>query len=446
VFLSKSKGMVIEMKKSKFYLLFALLTVMLLFSVSALCNMCGTTPATTDTAAGGTNTGKTDVEKDGGTTTSATTDKTEETTDKTDKTSATQDTSDYEAPTIKLEIYEGPTYSAGDDICYYRIKATVTGKPAPTVKFSKDDSNGNQGTKKAQVNIHRGETYILKATAKNSEGEDSDSMTLTWGCNSNPVISDITLSSATFVINKTYDITASASDPDGDSLTYKWTVSSGAINNGTANPMKWTTPGTAGDCTITVLVTDGKGGEATKSKTISVGLPVPVNMTVSKVASEGGYIAYGGVPINAGGCLFAGDAPNNNWVVGYISFDISSLAHATIQNASLGFNRKNPYGDWSFFSSFCVYDTYWGTVPISTSTYSLPGEAIEYINSATSGNFVVNNPTLRTKLQAAIDAGHPRFQIGISPQGASTDSNGDWDGIEWDQSGVVLNITYLPGS
>ena len=73
---------------------------------------------------------------------------------------------------------------ADDDICYYRVKAVVTGKPAPTVKFSKDDSGGAWGTKKAQVNIHRGETYTLKATAKNSEGEDTASMTLKWGCNS----------------------------------------------------------------------------------------------------------------------------------------------------------------------------------------------------------------------------------------------------------------------
>ena len=405
--------------------------------------MCGITPATTDTAAENTNTGKTDVEVTEGSFTGETTVKTEETTVKTDETTATQNTSDYEAPTIKLEIYEGPTYSAGDDICFYRIKATVSGKPAPTVKFSKDDSNGSWGKNKAQVNIHRGETYILKATAKNSAGEDSDSITLTWGCNANPIINDITLSGTNVVINKTYDVTANATDPDGDSLTYKWTISSGAINNGASNPMKWTTPGAAGDCTITVLVTDGKGGEATQSKTVSVGVPAPVNMTVSKVAAEGGYIANGGVPINAGGCLFAGDGPTNTWIVGYLSFDISSLTYAVIQNASMTFTKKNTYGDWSFFSSFCVYNTYWGTVPISVSTYSLAGEAIEYINSSTTGNFTVNNAKLKTKLQAAIDAGLPRFQIGVSPQGGVTDNHNDWDGIEWIR-GNNIKYYFIP--
>ena len=190
------------MKKSKFYVLLSLLIIVLLFSVSALCNQCGiVTPATTvnDTAIE-TATEKTDVGESKESASDETTDQTEETTDQTEETSATEDTSDYEAPTISLEIYEGPTYVASDDICYYRVKAVVTGKPAPTVKFSKDDSSGAWGTKKAQVNIHRGETYTLKATAKNSEGEDTDSMTLTWGCNSNPVINDITLSSATIEI------------------------------------------------------------------------------------------------------------------------------------------------------------------------------------------------------------------------------------------------------
>ena len=86
-----------------------------------------------------------------------------------------------EAPTITLEIYEGPTLS--NDICYYRVKAIVTGNPGPDIDFSKDDSKGAWGDKKTQVNLSDpGETYTLTATAINSEGSDTDSIELSWGC------------------------------------------------------------------------------------------------------------------------------------------------------------------------------------------------------------------------------------------------------------------------
>ncbi|MCL4415841.1 MAG: hypothetical protein M1308_03195 [Actinobacteria bacterium] len=98
-------------------------------------------------------------------------------------TSITGETSASGTPTINLEILEGPTYSAGDDICYYRVGATVTGDPSPAVTFSKDDSGGVWGRLKTQVNLTRNSpTYTLTAIAKNSAGQAMDSITLNWGC------------------------------------------------------------------------------------------------------------------------------------------------------------------------------------------------------------------------------------------------------------------------
>lgn len=98
----------------------------------------------------------------------------------TTNTSATGEAAASSAPTIKLEIYEGPIYSAGDDICYYRVKATVTGNPAPNVSFSKDDSGGVWGSLKTQINLTRNTpNYTLTATAKNSAGQAMNSITLT---------------------------------------------------------------------------------------------------------------------------------------------------------------------------------------------------------------------------------------------------------------------------
>jgi hypothetical protein len=82
-------------------------------------------------------------------------------------------------PTIKLEIFEGPVFSEGGDICYYRVKAMVTGNPAPLVSFSKDDSAGAWGPLKTQINLTNNmPSYTLTALARNSAGQALGSMTL----------------------------------------------------------------------------------------------------------------------------------------------------------------------------------------------------------------------------------------------------------------------------
>ncbi len=88
------------------------------------------------------------------------------------------------APTIRLEIVEGPAYSqAGDNVCYYRIKANVTGNPYPAISFNKDDSNGAWGKNIAQVNLYKsGESFTLETTATNSQGTAKDSITLSYTC------------------------------------------------------------------------------------------------------------------------------------------------------------------------------------------------------------------------------------------------------------------------
>ena len=435
------------MKKSKFYVLLSLLITILLFSVAALCNWCGiATPATTDTTIE-TATEKTDVGESKESASDETTDKTEETTDQTEETSATEDTSDYEAPTIKLEIYEGPTYVPAGDICWVRVKAVVTGKPAPTVKFSKDDSGGVWGTKKVQVNIHRGEPYTLTATAKNSEGEDTATLALTWGCNSNPVVNDITLSSATIVINKTYDVTASATDPDGDSLTYKWTVSGGAINNDAANPMKWTTPNAAGDYTIQVKVTDGKGGEATKSKTVSVSAPIEANVNINVDTSISGYIVVDWGAYPGGPSIFVGDYTNDKQMKAYLSFNISgisSLADVTIKDASLSMP----------VDGIVQHPELMPNVHVKVFDY---GSSLELADQGAGGNFVkifptsnpmasfdFSSPELVAALQNAVNADNQRFQLKISLEGIN--SNGIADYYRFTLGIIVLHIKYeVPG-
>jgi len=81
--------------------------------------------------------------------------------------------------TINLQITEGPIYSPGDGIFYYRVKAIVTGDPAPTIVFEKDDSHGTWGPTIAQINLHKGESYSLGAIASNSFDSKNATIMLT---------------------------------------------------------------------------------------------------------------------------------------------------------------------------------------------------------------------------------------------------------------------------
>lgn len=83
-------------------------------------------------------------------------------------------------PKILIEVIEGPVVLEDNSICYYRIKTKVSGKPAPQIYFSKDDSNGAWGKDISQVNLLPGENYQLTIKATNSSGQANASIDLSW--------------------------------------------------------------------------------------------------------------------------------------------------------------------------------------------------------------------------------------------------------------------------
>jgi len=182
------------MNKKKLYLFLALITAILIFTTSALCNQCNKAqpeeaeveeePAAEEIAGEDAVEEETteELEKD---VAEAEEDITAEEEVSTDEKKELPEEIEEEAvaPTITLVRYEGPIYSSGDGVCYYRIEAIITGNPTPTVDFSKDDSSGAWGPTKCQVNLNDpAETYTLVAKATNSEGYATDSIILTWGC------------------------------------------------------------------------------------------------------------------------------------------------------------------------------------------------------------------------------------------------------------------------
>jgi len=149
------------------------------------------------------------------------------------------------APTIKLEIVEGPTYSqAGDNVCYYRVKTRVTGSPSPTISFNKDDSNGAWGKNIAQVNLYKsGESFTLEATATNSQGTVKDSIKLSYTCQKHIPILVINDTGGNLSISLSGPANYNFNIPSGQQNiyvipgTYNYTVRGcgGAVETGTEN-------------------------------------------------------------------------------------------------------------------------------------------------------------------------------------------------------------------
>jgi hypothetical protein len=437
-------------KKSVLFIILIAFIAISVFGTAAVCNMCGASDETDES-------GKIDV-------------------DRTDEGSASSDQSasgDGDSgtgaestdgqggePTVELEVYMGPEYIAAQDLCFYRVEARVKGDPLPDkAVFSRDDSNGAWGLFKAQVNLTMSEPeYTLTATVTTSKDTDTDSIDLSWECdgiNRDPEITAINLSETNPSVDEQYAVTAVASDPDGDDLEYKWSVSAGGgtIANDTTNPMQWKTPNATGTYTIEVTITDGKGGTVTETKDVDVGLPAPppiADVYLTQVISEGGYIEKDGW-VNKGGCVYAGDSGNPGApdpavagykpVRGFVSFDISGLAGATIKEATLFFDLKKKSGDPSTFGNVHIEKVYWGPEQLVQDDFDLGKDNIISYADYGNGNYKVTAQTLEDLLQDSIKAGDPRFQIRIR-FGVGTDNDGIWDGLEYDQDDVSLQVVY----
>jgi hypothetical protein len=177
------------MRKNILFIILSIATILSLFATAAVCSFCGMKLDTAPQDESFTQLEETEtdlVEEESAE---------DKTTNNTQEINTTQQDTEGEAPTIKLKISEGPTYSAADDVCYYRITAAVTGSPTPKIEWSKDYSNGTLGEDVAQINLTRDNpTYALTATATNPAGSATDSITLSWGCDApeaKPIVKDI---------------------------------------------------------------------------------------------------------------------------------------------------------------------------------------------------------------------------------------------------------------
>lgn len=93
--------------------------------------------------------------------------------------------------------------------------------------------------------------------------------------NNAPVISSVTVTPPSVVANGIALVNVTATDADGDALTYSYAPNGGAISGAGAS-VNWTAPGSAGAFSVVATVTDGQGGEAQSSGNLNVTMPAVV--------------------------------------------------------------------------------------------------------------------------------------------------------------------------
>jgi outer membrane protein OmpA-like peptidoglycan-associated protein len=74
----------------------------------------------------------------------------------------------------------------------------------------------------------------------------------------------------TVEIGRTSTVTADATDPDGDALSYRWSTAAGTLTNPSDRQSPWTAPMQEGPVPVTIEVRDSKGATATDAVTIQV--------------------------------------------------------------------------------------------------------------------------------------------------------------------------------
>jgi outer membrane protein OmpA-like peptidoglycan-associated protein len=74
-------------------------------------------------------------------------------------------------------------------------------------------------------------------------------------------------------VGRTSTVTADAQDPDGDTLSYRWSVPAGQLANPADRQTTFTAPMQPGPVQVTVTVDDGRGGTASAMTTIQVVAP-----------------------------------------------------------------------------------------------------------------------------------------------------------------------------
>ncbi|HAJ95773.1 MAG TPA: hypothetical protein DCP02_06025 [Actinobacteria bacterium] len=405
-----------------------------------------------------------------------------------------------EVPTIKLKISDGPIFSEEDQVCYYEIEAIVTGTPEPDIEFTLDNNVSLLATEKAKVILNdSSDSYTLEATAINNEGSAQASINLSWGCEEE--VAEEATEDEEETVEEGEDSEESEEEsqegevlegdlfsPELSIFIYEGPIYSSADNvyyyriasEMYGNPYpdltwskddsndafgydkvqvnlregeRYTLTATATNTEGTITrsldlewgcddeeVSDAEDGDGEDGGQVG-----PLSLNVDLVSGETTGIMgilSNGQP-NYTNEIVIGDDLDNVTHKGFISFNITPLAGATITEAILTMSIVNSAGDLSEFNNFYIGSMHWGErLPNTTDFNATVSAKIIELSSSGDGNIVCSNNTLKTEIQKAIDSDWSRFQAKAYFSGSSNDNSNDW--WHYKKSGVTLKVKYIP--
>ena len=277
-------------------------------------------------------------------------------------------------------------------------------------------------------------TYTITVTVDDGKGGSMQrTLDMTVSANQAPQISSLDANPSGVLYGGSTLLTCIASDPDGDVVRYSWTASEGSIT-GVGNKVTWIAPSKGGSYTITVIVSDGKGGETRGEVPVTVATSSNT-VIIPPVAQETGSVRSDGDRDYS--VTKAGDDSNDKGYRACWSYDVFSLAGKDIQNATLRLTTKYVVGDP--FSSV-------------TGLAGLRFWKVSYGNELPSPTYTGSNlikVPLQSKAPTAIDVtqeianvaagGLTKFQVEALFMKV-TNGNHVAEFIEW--SDVVLEVTF----
>lgn len=307
-----------------------------------------------------------------------------------------------EAPLIELEIYDGPDYVESEDMVFYRVEAMASGTPEPEITFSEDDQVRLLAKDRVEVAVKAGSSYELTATAANSRGTATVTISLMGEYEKEPALpaaQESTESQAETTLAETEpEVTAEEPEPEEE-------PEEEPLPEEEAEPVE------EGPTEASLEV------EVSQSGSI-------YQVTAARFASS----------------VIAGDTSDNESISGYISFDISSLAGKEVQSASLEMTAMPVIGNVTSFGFLRVGTLDYGTLEVADR--NIPASLLVQLpNSTTDINYGEDN--LKNALQSKIDAGSNRFQLKLYWSHPSSNGNGEQDTLAYHFDSIHIRVEYI---